>query len=53
MKTFYDTEHDAVLTLADLEQEYITLAAAGGTDCQTFKQYLNEVTGKNGTLEKM
>lgn len=48
---FYDTEHDTYITLADLEMEYNTLAAAGETDCQTFKQYTQEVTSKNGTLE--
>ncbi len=48
---FYDTEHDTYISLADLEQEYNELSAAGGTDCETFAQYIKEVTGKNGTLE--
>ena len=50
---FYDTEHDTYITLADLEQEYKTLAAVGETDCKTFKEYINETTGKNGTLERV
>lgn len=51
MKKFYDTEHDTYITLDELEQEYKTLVAEAGTDCQTFKQYIQEVTSKNGTLE--
>lgn len=50
---FYDTEHDTYITLDELEQEYKTLVAAGETDCKTFKEYINETTGKNGTLERV
>lgn len=50
---FFDTENGNILTESELKAEFMELLRIGGTDCKTFAEYVNEVTSKNGTLEKM
>ena len=51
MTLFYDLEHDKTITVTELKTEFENLRYSGGTDCRTFAEYVNECTGKNGTLE--
>ena len=51
MKKYYDTEHDTIITETELINEYEELRRDGETDAPNFTAYVNECTGKNGTLE--
>lgn len=54
MRKFYDTEHDKVITLEELQAEFEDLKASGDTESETFEQYLsNCMTYNNGTLEEI
>ena len=52
-RKFYDTEHDEVITLSQLKEEYEELSANGETEAETFKDYLSNCLDKNGTLEEI
>lgn len=47
---YYDTESGSIISEKDLQAEFLTLAAAGGTDCKTFTEYVRACTGKHGSL---
>lgn len=51
MKTYYDIEHDTIITETQLKEEYKILFELRETEQPNFNSYENEVTGKNGTLE--
>lgn len=51
MKKYYDTENQKVITEDELRAEYEVLKKNGETEAENFGQYLNNCTGKNGTLE--
>ena len=54
MRKFYDSEHDEVVTICQLEKEYNELKLTGGTDSETFGQYImNCQTYNGGTLEEI
>lgn len=52
-RRFRDTENDTVITEAELKESFEELKANGETDCENFGQYVNECTGRHGTLEEV
>ena len=46
-----DTERNEELTLIGLRVEYEILKSAGETEAETFEDYLENITDKNGTCE--
>lgn len=50
---FYDTESGKILTENELHSEYLTMLETGEIDEKSFADYVEECTGKNGTLEKI
>ena len=46
-----DTERNEELTLIGLRVEYEILKSTGETEAETFKDYLENITDKNGTCE--
>ena len=46
-----DTERNEELTLIGLRVEYEILKSAGETEAETFEDYLENITEKNGTCE--
>lgn len=54
MRKFYDVDRDEVITIEQLEKEYNEIKAIGGTDSETFDEYIvNCQTRNNGTLEEI
>ena len=53
MRTYYDTEHDTIITESELREEYRILFESGETEQPDFASYEREVTSKNGTIERM
>ena len=49
----FEDERGQIITAAELEKEFNDLKQEGGTDCETFEQYIRECTGKNGTLTRI
>lgn len=50
MRYYYDIDHDKVIFSCDLEKEFYFLRKNGETEIETFNQYINECTSKNGSL---
>lgn len=51
-KTFiYDEEYDKYLSIEDVEKEYNELKKSGETEAENFNDYLENITGKNGTCK--
>lgn len=48
-----DTEYGGVYDIGELLVEYTELKAKGQTEAETFEDYLNNITSKNGTCEWM
>ncbi|MBR2414779.1 MAG: hypothetical protein IKB13_09785 [Clostridia bacterium] len=46
-----DTERNEELTLIGLRVEYEILKSTGETEAETFEDYLENITDKNGTCE--
>ena len=46
-----DTEYGDELTLRELQAEYEALKKAGETEAESFEDYLENITGQNGTCE--
>ena len=54
MRKFYDVDRDEVITIQQLEKEYAEIKAIGGTNSETFDEYIvNCQTCNNGTLEEI
>ncbi len=54
MRKFYDVDRDETITIEQLEKEYNEIKAIGGTDSETFDEYIiNCLTYNNGTLEEI
>ena len=54
-RKFYDLEHDEVLTLDELKNSFLENLTEDERDEDggNFWKYLEECTGKNGTLEEL
>ena len=54
MRKFYDVEHDEVISLAELMEEFAEKSEDEREEyCGNFWNWLRECTGKNGTLEEI
>ena len=54
MRKFYDVDRDEIITIQQLGKEYAEIKAVGGTDSETFDEYIiNCLTYNNGTLEEI
>lgn len=51
MQKYLDRENERIITEKQLKAEYEEIRADGGTDAETFEQYIKNCTDKNGTLE--
>ena len=51
MKTYYDPEHNTIITETQLREEYRILFELKETEQPSFASYEKEVISKNGTLE--
>ena len=47
----YDSEYDQYLTVDDVKKEYEDLKESGETEAENFDDYLENITGKNGTCQ--
>ena len=50
-KVIRDTNTDEELSLRELRSEYYSLRMNGDTEAETFEDYLENITSKNGTCE--
>lgn len=54
MRKFYDTESGEIITLEELESAYrADLTEEERSEYGSFTRWLEEITGKNGTLEEV
>lgn len=51
MQKYLDRENERIITEKQLKAEYEAIRADGGTDAETFEQYIKNCTDKNGALE--
>lgn len=51
MQKYLDRENERIITEKQLKAEYDEIRAEGGTDAETFEQYVKNCTDKNGALE--
>lgn len=50
-KVIHDREEDRDYSLRELRAEYYSLRMNGDTEAETFEDYLENITSKNGTCE--
>ena len=50
-KVIHDREEDKDYSLRELRAEYYSLRMNGDTEAETFEDYLERITSKNGTCE--
>ena len=50
-KVIHDREEDRDYSLRELRSEYYSLRMGGETEAETFEDYLENITSKNGTCE--
>lgn len=50
-KVIHDREEDRDYSLRELRSEYYSLRMNGDTEAETFEDYLENITSKNGTCE--
>ena len=50
-KMVYDSEYDQYLTMDEVKKEYESLKESGETEAENFDDYLENITGKNGTCK--
>ena len=51
MEKYFNRENYSIITEKQLKAEYEAIKADGGTDAQTFAEYVKNCTSKNGALE--
>lgn len=47
----YDEEYDRYFTLEEMRKEYEELKKSGETEAESFNDYIENITGKNGTCK--